>query len=144
MTKEQIQALIDAKIAGQGSAIDIGGALPAILGGILELASGASKPVEIIEYPSNSIGTFTKEELCARLGIAPEVLDEIMSGRKNMLLVTKNGRTLKNYIALLIEQTDEEQTVVLGGVDTEDYSTLIFSTFIRYDKDLQKYDVQDI
>lgn len=41
MTKEQIQALIDAKIAGQGSAIDIGGALPAILGGILELATQA-------------------------------------------------------------------------------------------------------
>lgn len=39
MTKEEIQALIDAKIAGQGSAIDIGGALPAILGGILELAT---------------------------------------------------------------------------------------------------------
>lgn len=39
MKKEQIQALIDAKIAGQGSAVDVGGALPAILSEILNLAT---------------------------------------------------------------------------------------------------------
>ena len=54
MTKEEIQALINAKIAGQGSAIDIGGALPAILNGILELATqggggGSTKHVLSIE-----------------------------------------------------------------------------------------------
>ena len=38
MTKKEIQALIDAKIAGQGSAVDVGGALPAILHEILEAA----------------------------------------------------------------------------------------------------------
>lgn len=37
ITKEQIIALIDAKIAGQGSAVDVGGALPAILKGITDL-----------------------------------------------------------------------------------------------------------
>lgn len=42
-TKEQIIALIDAKIAGQGSAVDIGGALPVILG---ELAAAAA-PIEV-------------------------------------------------------------------------------------------------
>ena len=36
-TKEQIIALINAKIAGQGSAVDVGGALPAILKGIAEM-----------------------------------------------------------------------------------------------------------
>lgn len=60
MTKEQIQALIDAKIAGQGSAIDIGGALPAILGGILELATqggggGSTKHVLSIESETPNI-----------------------------------------------------------------------------------------
>ena len=38
MNKQQIQALIDAKIAGQGSAVDVGGALPTILHEILEAA----------------------------------------------------------------------------------------------------------
>lgn len=46
MTKEEIKALIDAKIAGQGSAVDVGSALPAILNGILDLAvSGGERTV---------------------------------------------------------------------------------------------------
>lgn len=51
MTKEEIKALIDAKIAGQGSAVDTGSALPAILNGILELAATppARKVIEITE-----------------------------------------------------------------------------------------------
>jgi hypothetical protein len=98
----------------------------------------------VLRSIEQSIGNFTKEELCVRIGITPEVLDEIMSGRKNMLLVTNNGQALKNYIALLVEQTDEKQVVVLGGIDAEDYSTLSFSNYIYYDKALQKYDVQDI
>lgn len=36
MTKQEIQALIDAKIAGQGSAVDVGGALPTILSEIID------------------------------------------------------------------------------------------------------------
>ena len=38
MNKQEIQALIDSKIAGQGSAVDVGGALPKILHEILEAA----------------------------------------------------------------------------------------------------------
>ena len=37
ITKEQIVALINAKIAGQGSAVDVGGALPAILKGLADM-----------------------------------------------------------------------------------------------------------
>lgn len=43
-TKEEIQSLIDGKIKGQGSAIDIGGALPDILGGLNEIANDAVGP----------------------------------------------------------------------------------------------------
>ena len=38
MKKQEIQHLIDTKIAGQGSAVDVGGALPKILHEILEAA----------------------------------------------------------------------------------------------------------
>ena len=44
MTKEEIIALIDAKIAGQGTNIDAGSALPGILKGILDLISAAPAP----------------------------------------------------------------------------------------------------
>lgn len=43
MTKQEIQALIDAKIDGQGNQVDIGGALAAILG---ELTAAAA-PIEV-------------------------------------------------------------------------------------------------
>ena len=45
MTKQEIVALIDAKIAGQGNQIDLGGALAEIL---LDLA-GASVPIEVAD-----------------------------------------------------------------------------------------------
>lgn len=54
MAPKEIQALIDAKIAGQGSAVDVGGALPQILSGILELAqagSDAQKPIILSDVP---------------------------------------------------------------------------------------------
>lgn len=56
MTPQEIQALINAKIAGQGSAVDVGGALPQILSGILELAQAgenAPKPIVITDMPSD-------------------------------------------------------------------------------------------
>lgn len=46
MTKEELIALVDAKITGQGSAVDAGGALPEILKGLIELIpEGGSIPV---------------------------------------------------------------------------------------------------
>ena len=56
MTKNEIMALIDAKIAGQGSAIDIGGALPAILSAL----ASAAAPIEV-----DDITALTGEQLDA-------------------------------------------------------------------------------
>lgn len=56
MTKEQLLALIDAKIAGQGSAVDAGGALPAILSAL----AGAAAPIEVAD-----ITALTGEQLDA-------------------------------------------------------------------------------
>lgn len=41
MTKEEVKALIKAKIEGQGTNVDAGSVLPAILNGILDLIDGA-------------------------------------------------------------------------------------------------------
>lgn len=43
MTQNELLALINAKIAGQGSAIDIGGALPVILSALV----AAAAPIEV-------------------------------------------------------------------------------------------------
>lgn len=56
MTKNEIQALIDATIAGQGSALDIGGKLPQILSAL----AGAAAPIEV-----EDITALTGEQLDA-------------------------------------------------------------------------------
>ena len=43
MTQSELMALINAKIAGQGSAVDAGGALPAILSAL----AAAAAPIEV-------------------------------------------------------------------------------------------------
>ena len=43
MTQSELMALINAKIAGQGSAVDAGGALPAILSAL----AAAATPIEV-------------------------------------------------------------------------------------------------
>lgn len=79
MTKEQIQALIDAKIAGQGSAIDIGGALPAILGGILELAT---PPPVSWEFDLIRNGEYATWE---SINMTQEIYDAIINGTIDLI-----------------------------------------------------------
>ena len=43
MTQSELMALINAKISGQGSAVDVGGALPAILSAL----AAAAAPIEV-------------------------------------------------------------------------------------------------
>ena len=45
MTQNELMALINAKIAGQGSAVDAGGALPAILSAL----AAAAVPIEVAD-----------------------------------------------------------------------------------------------
>lgn len=59
MTKDEIKALVAAKIAGQGSAIDAASVLPAILNGIID----AIPTVEAIGEKITSLGTITSEKM---------------------------------------------------------------------------------
>lgn len=79
MTPQEIQALINAKIAGQGSAVDVGGALPQILSGILELAQ-ASAPKTVVEMVG-SVEDGTLEEALAALTIdgEPATVEKLLS-----------------------------------------------------------------
>lgn len=56
MTQNELLALINAKIAGQGSAVDVGGALPAILSAL----AAAAAPIEV-----DDITALTGEQLDA-------------------------------------------------------------------------------
>ena len=82
MTKEQIQALIDAKIAGQGSAVDIGGALPAILSAL----AGAAAPIEVAD-----ISKLTAAQLDA-LNVGDKVV-KVTGNEKHLYWVTYKATT---------------------------------------------------
>lgn len=87
MTKEQIQALIDAKIAGQGSAVDAGGALPTILSEILALAESAKDSArmaaKLFIFPKvlpKETATYTPEEM-AEYGFSLDTFIDFVNGK---------------------------------------------------------------
>lgn len=77
MTKNEIIALIDAKIAGQGTNIDAGAALPEILKGILEL---------LPEPSPNVVGVINGEFVGGKMILTPEQVDIV----ENYLVLVVN------------------------------------------------------
>lgn len=80
MNKHELEALINAKIAGQGNQIDLGGALATIL---LELAH-ASKQIEVTD-----IEALTAEQLDG-LDVGDKVV-KVTGKQKHLYLVTYKG-----------------------------------------------------
>lgn len=91
MTAQEIQALINAKIAGQGSAVDVGGALPQILSGILELAQAggdATKPIILSGVPQIDD---TLENLYG-YGLTLQEIEAASKGKRSCVLAKYFGR----------------------------------------------------
>ena len=82
MSKEELKALIDAKIAGQGNQIDLGGALAQILGDLAD----ASAPIEVTD-----ITALTAAQLDA-LNVGDKVV-KITGTDKHLYLVTYKATT---------------------------------------------------
>ena len=82
MTKEQLIALINAKITGQGNQIDLGGALADIL---LDLASAAA-PIEVTD-----ITKLTNDQLDS-LNVGDKVV-KVTGTDKHLYLVTYKATT---------------------------------------------------
>lgn len=80
MERKDLIALIDAKIAGQGNQIDLGGALASVL---VELA-GAAAPIEVAD-----ITKLTPEQLDA-LNVGDKVV-KVTGVQKHLYLVTYKG-----------------------------------------------------
>lgn len=64
MTKEQIKALIAANIAGQGTQVDLGGALPTILEAIIDaIPEGGNEPYIVQGATADVSGDFSADVL---------------------------------------------------------------------------------
>lgn len=85
MTAEEIKNLIDQKIAGQGSMVDVGGALPTILKEIVDIAGqgGGGEQADLFvtdtESPSYVKGIATIEASSEPHTVSEDFLDDIMT-----------------------------------------------------------------
>lgn len=87
MTKEEIKALIDAKIAGQGSAVDAGSALPAILNGILDLATQSPEIPHAIELSGAPQASMTTVAELAEIGLTRSEIEAAARGERTGVVV---------------------------------------------------------
>lgn len=143
MTKEEILALINAKIAGQGTNIDAGSALPEILSGILglipdgalttspqELTEGQQEQVlenlaltDVLRFSEQSLTDAQKEQARTNIGIPTQVQHEIeIVGTNPDSEQPVNWQTFKTYIKI-----DGEQVA-----DLFDWNTVTTDWKIKY------------
>lgn len=103
MTKEEILSLVNEKIAGQGTAVDAGGALAPILSAIVDLLpsetieadiAGLKKKAEFIEMQLPSPDTYSLSDFLAQTGITETVLQELISGQHAGIQDTSESRIL--------------------------------------------------
>ena len=89
MTTEEIKNLIDQKIAGQGTMVDVGGALPTILKEIVDMASqggggGDVKPIIITGEPSEEMTTLAQLEA---IGITLSEVTAAAEGKRTSVIL---------------------------------------------------------
>lgn len=119
MTKDEIQALIDAKIAGQGSAVDVGGALPAILSEILNLATAPKKPVILTVLGFVEDGTAQDVLNALQINGQKPTFDELAALDYSNVVILYSGQC---YIPTLYLTSDTGLTIYAGfaSADFED------------------------
>ena len=100
LTPEQIKTLIDQKIAGQGTMVDVGGALPTILKEIVDMASqgGGSAPIVLNGYLEEgmslddlaAIGLTKDEMIAAANGERSGVIQKLLTGTSYYTITNAN------------------------------------------------------
>ncbi len=92
MTKEEIKALISAKIAGQGNQVDSGGALDEILNAIVDAIPEGGGGANVIEVPSI---TMNEEEMTADITghqSSEFVVGTVVTdGTRSFMIIAQNG-----------------------------------------------------
>lgn len=112
MTKNEIRSLIEQKIAGQGTNVDAGGALPAILEALVDAVDAVeeSKPVEIEIPLGEEFMAATKAVAAERLEITESQLDDLIEGKYP---IVRNKLTSAAYLCLVTEQNTSNANVKL-------------------------------
>lgn len=129
MTIQEIKELVSKKIAGQGSQVDIGGALAEILNGIIDMA-GAKK----VEVPKLiTFEDLTKAQAAADLQISESDLDSLFEAD----VVTTTGPS--GTISLCLTSNINADSNKYAGFGSTNGNLGGFSFEIHYDKETEKY-----
>lgn len=115
MTPTEIRNLIAKKIEGQGSAIDIGNGLPAILNGLVELVENAAPKIITSDKNWDEVtsGEYnTKALFASALGIQESDVDNLPSCDELKLFAS--SMSLKRVFAY---SSDDDYIVQFGGTD---------------------------
>ena len=107
MTTQEIKDLIASKIAGQGSAVDAGSALPEILNGIVDLMAAPSRMIKPLSIRYSHFVDKTENEAVALMQLTEEQLKDLMKGYYP--IVQFSNYTL---LALTFHDADNDADVV--------------------------------
>lgn len=120
-TTEEIKALISEKIAGQGTQVDLGGALPEILNEILNTAmQGGSAMLTIPEFPYIS---GTRAEVAAALQINEQQLQGLVDGKYSSVYVNQSPMGT-GFFFVITDYSENRYFATLARWDTASGGTL--------------------
>ena len=136
MTTEEIKNLIDQKIAGQGTMVDVGGALPTILKEIVDMASqgGGSdiKPIMLTALPEEGMSL---DDL-ATIGLTKDEIIAAANGERNgVVITTQNG---PEYYTITDANYTPKDPDSLGSTETVKIIFLSFTFRYNESADIQK------
>lgn len=111
MTKQEIKDLIAAKIAGQGSAVDVGGALPVILNEILDAIP--ETPTVLPAYLEMKVvdmfQNLTASQAAETFGINMDQFEALIRGKYPVAVDTIN---LRSYLVVMENDGDTVYFIV--------------------------------
>lgn len=114
MTKEEMKALVSAKIAGQGNQVDLGNALPELLNAIVDsLPERAPITIDLTGYElTNPLETDVTDAIPQ--GYEPKIGDKVIFGTKTFFV---NGVSIMsgNIYATFGTDYSGDDIVFLGG-----------------------------
>lgn len=127
MTKDEIKALVAAKIAGQGSAIDAASVLPTILDAIVDAipeVTPAPTPAEMLDaltlkstssVPDDFFNK-TSTEAATLLGVTEQQLTDLVAGKYlRVHFIAEDGKAAKT---LLVNIDGNGENIYLGYYST--------------------------
>ena len=125
MTKDEIKALISAKVAGQGDQVDAGGALAEILNGIIDaIPSGDADAaiVDLSEYNEVGVYNITRE-------LQNKLVNNCIAVKWRGYILTRNDAMTLNEVLLEHLTTNDisDYNTVFGNIASNDNATGTFT-----------------